>query len=149
ADAVEELATALARLQPATLLFLTELGRVTARRDGVQLCELTRMEVEDLDAGASLVTIDAGHPDGEPERYLTWTRRLDAMGAPEQAVEIAFRVLDSEGTLSVTPLPASPLVVTFPTEKETFLGFLVQGPFRTTPARDNVLVGDDWNRDLV
>ena len=28
----------------------------------------------------------------------------------------------------------SPLTVFFPTEKETFLGFLVQGPYRTTPA---------------
>src|SRR6202012_3652395 len=32
----------------------------------------------------------------------------------------------------------SPLNVYFPTEKETFLGVLIQGPYRTTPARDNV-----------
>ena len=43
----------------------------------------------------------------------------------------------------------SPLVVSFPTEKETFLGFLVQGPYRTTPARDNVPGHDPSNQLLV
>src|SRR5580693_10156283 len=44
---------------------------------------------------------------------------------------------------------SSPLVVSFPTEKETFLGFLVQGPYRTTPARDNVPGHDPSNQLLV
>ena len=37
----------------------------------------------------------------------------------------------------------------FPTEKETFLGFLIQGPYRTTPARDNVPGDDPANQALV
>ena len=37
----------------------------------------------------------------------------------------------------------------FPTEKETFLGFLIQGPYRTTPARDNVPGHDPSNQALV
>src|SRR5580698_3993326 len=44
---------------------------------------------------------------------------------------------------------SSPLVVFFPTEKETFLGFLIQGPYRTTPARDNVPGHDPSNAALV
>ena len=43
----------------------------------------------------------------------------------------------------------SPLVVFFPTQKETFLGFWVQGPYRTTPARDNVPEHDPANQDLA
>ena len=43
----------------------------------------------------------------------------------------------------------SPLIVFFPTEKETFLGFLVQGPYRTTPARDNIGEHDPSNQVLV
>jgi len=39
--------------------------------------------------------------------------------------------------------------VFFPTQKETFLGFLIQGPYRTTPARDNVPEHDPWNQFLV
>src|SRR5205823_248355 len=60
-------------------------------------------------------------------------------------VEIAFRV---EGGRLV-PVESSPLIVSFPTEKETFLGFLVQGPYRTTPARDNVPGHDPSNQLLV
>ena len=37
----------------------------------------------------------------------------------------------------------------FPTQKETFLGFVIQGPYRTTPARDNVPEHDEWNQALV
>ena len=40
-------------------------------------------------------------------------------------------------------------MVFFPTEKETFLGFLIQGPYRTTPARDNVPGQDPSNQVLV
>ena len=43
----------------------------------------------------------------------------------------------------------SALVVHFPTKKETRFGFLIQGPYRTTPARDNIPEDDDWNRTLV
>ena len=32
----------------------------------------------------------------------------------------------------VAAVGASPLTAFFPTEKETFLGFLIQGPYRTT-----------------
>ena len=42
-----------------------------------------------------------------------------------------------------------PLVVFFPTVLETHLGFLIQGPYRTTPSRDNVPTRDYWNRHLV
>lgn len=43
----------------------------------------------------------------------------------------------------------SPLVAFFPTVLETHLGFLVQGPYRTTPSRDNVPRNDPWNQYLV
>lgn len=41
------------------------------------------------------------------------------------------------------------MVVFFPTAVETGLGFLLQGPYRTTPSRDNVPQRDDWNRACV
>ena len=37
----------------------------------------------------------------------------------------------------------------FPTEKETFAGFLIQGPYRTTPSRDNIPGHDPSNQALV
>ena len=65
-------------------------------------------------------------------------------------MEIAFRTatgLNQE--LRIVGSDGSPLVVYFPTEKETFLGFLIQGPYRTTPARDNVPAHDPSNQALV
>ena len=43
----------------------------------------------------------------------------------------------------------SPLYVFFPTEKQTQFGFLIQGPYRTTPARDNIPKDDAWSATLV
>jgi hypothetical protein len=59
-------------------------------------------------------------------------------------VEIAFRAEPA-----IVPCARSPLYVFLPTQKETFLGFLVQGPYRTTPARDNVGEHDPDNQALV
>jgi hypothetical protein len=39
--------------------------------------------------------------------------------------------------------------VFFPTIVETHLGFLLQGPYRTTPSRDNVPQRDHWNQRCV
>ena len=64
-------------------------------------------------------------------------------------MEVAFRVDASGGEHRVAACGRSPLTVFFPTEKETFLGFLIQGPYRTTPARDNVPEHDPSNQALV
>ena len=53
------------------------------------------------------------------------------------------------GGRRIVRLDRSPLNVFFPTQKETFLGFLVQGPYRTTPARNNVPEHDPANQALV
>src|SRR6185503_7630909 len=66
-------------------------------------------------------------------------------------VEIAFSVSQESGSRRkrIQRVERSPLVVFFPTVLETHLGFLVQGPYRTTPSRDNVPRGDTWNQRLV
>src|SRR5205823_2486242 len=46
-------------------------------------------------------------------------------------------------------LTAAPIVAFFATQKESFLGFLVQGPYRTTPARDNVPEHDPVSQYLA
>jgi len=67
-------------------------------------------------------------------------------------VEIAFSLVavkDEPGRWSVQPVAASPLVVFFPTVVQTHLGFVVQGPYRTTPSRDNIPRSEPWNQHLV
>ena len=83
------------------------------------------------------------------EDWFVWDRPLDDLGHAGQRVELAFRADTAHGTPRLVPRDSSPLVVFFPTQKETFLGFLIQGPYRTTPARDNVPGDDPANQALV
>ena len=55
-------------------------------------------------------------------------------------IEIAFLLhQDKESKQwAIQCVDASPLYAFFPTVVTTHLGFLVQGPYRTTPSRDNV-----------
>jgi hypothetical protein len=85
----------------------------------------------------------------EDEEWLVWPRGLGALGQPELRAEIAVRAEHRPGGIRVRGCAESPLVVYFGTQRETFTGFLIQGPYRTTPARDNVPDQDRWNQDLA
>jgi hypothetical protein len=79
------------------------------------------------------------------DEWLVWDRQVEGLGDRPARIEIAFRLEAGQ----IVASGCSPLTVFFPTEKETFLGFLIQGPYRTTPARDNVPEHDPSNQALV
>ena len=143
AVAAREIAAALTAVQPRILLFLRSIGRLRVEGTGMLPSVIERSVAESPAAGGRgprRVTLSR---DGRAaEVWLAWHRRALEEAPP---VEIAFRV--EAGRL--VPVGSSPLIVSFPTEKETFLGFLVQGPYRTTPARDNVPGHDPSNQLLV
>lgn len=62
-------------------------------------------------------------------------------------VQIAFLLSDTneDSMPDVDPLQQSPVIAFFPTKMESNLGFLVQGPFRTTASRDSVPETDKFN----
>lgn len=66
-------------------------------------------------------------------------------------IEAAFNLAkeNDNDRETVAPVNSAMLSVYFPTEKPTGLGFLIQGPYRTTPARDNVPPEDADNQRLV
>ena len=146
----QEIAAALDAIEPGTLLFLVNIGRLRTGGAGVTGSVIERRTAPRTGPRRH-VTLSTGR--GRPdEEWLVWQRPLDALGHPAQRVEVAFRVEDSPGGPGgrrVAGCGRSPLTVFFPTEKETFLGFLIQGPYRTTPARDNVPEHDPSNRALV
>ncbi len=147
ATAVEEISAALSALRPGTLLFLKNIERLSV--GGVRVTgSVIERKVEARSAGSRRVTLvkGRGHRD---ETWLVWHRRVEEFGDPGHRVEIAFRVDPAEGEPRIVPCDRSPLTVFFPTEKETFLGFGVQGPYRTTPARDNVPEHDPSNQALA
>lgn len=75
------------------------------------------------------------------EDWLVFERPLSIPGKTVTFnVEAAFRLAKDQktGKESIQRLTNAPLVVYFPTAIQTGLGFLIQGPYRTTPARDNI-----------
>jgi hypothetical protein len=139
AVAAREIAAALTAVQPRILLFLRRIERLRVGGTGVRPSDIERS----VTAGPGTRRRVRLSRDGRPtDEWLAWHRRPLNEAPP---VEIAFRVDDGR----LVPCDSSPLIVSFPTEKETFLGFLIQGPYRTTPARDNVPGHDPSNQLLV
>ena len=65
-------------------------------------------------------------------------------------VEAAFKLgKDEKGKEIIISEPNSKLVVFFPTEKVAFLNFLIQGPFKTTPNRENIPLEDVQNKIIL
>jgi hypothetical protein len=147
--AVTEIAAALNGLEPATLLFLRHLGRLRVSGPGVPEV-LLRRTVSPGPAAGQRVSVSKSSVQQTPT-WLVWRRGLGQTGPRGVAldVEIAFTGGPDDAPPRVRPLDRSPLNVYFPTEKETFLGFLVQGPYRTTPARDNVPEHEPANQGFV
>ncbi len=151
ATAVAEISAALNRTEPAILLFLRNITRLRAHGTGVtDVIIEKRAQPRPLASpgpAARQVTLTRGTR--RAEHWLVWDRPLDDLGHAGQRVELAFRAGTADGRPRLTAQDGAPLVVFFPTEKETFLGFLIQGPYRTTPARDNVPGDDPENQALV
>jgi hypothetical protein len=149
AVAVQEISAALRNFGVETLLFLRNIERV--RTCGLATADvvLERTSAARAQSGRR-VSLSSGRALGRgDEEWFVWERQLEALGQPDQRVEIAFMVHAEIDSRRLIGRETSPLVVFFPTQKETFLGFVVQGPYRTTPARDNVPEHDEWNQALV
>jgi hypothetical protein len=132
-----------------TLLFLRNIHRI--RSCGLVTADVVLERTSATRGHASRrVCLSSGQALGRgDEEWFVWERQLRALGRPDQRVEIAFMVRAEIDSSRLVRRDTSPLVVFFPTQKETFLGFVLQGPYRTTPARDNVPEHDEWNQSLV
>jgi hypothetical protein len=135
AVAVQEISAALSSIDVETLLFLRSIERV--RSCGLQTGEavLERTSTTGAHSGRHVRLASRRGERRSDEEWLVWHRQLDALGEPEHRVEIAFMARTEIDARRLVRRESSPLVVFFPTQKETFLGFLIQGPYRTTPAR--------------
>ena len=151
--ALDEIAEGLGRLGATALLFLRQIEEIRwsvhAGRSGIYL-----RESEDLASDVRRVSV-LGQEHGQPEldeEWLIFSRAVTVNGRSDAGyVELAFSLAKDERSHQerIRRIQRSPLVVFFPTVLETHLGFLVQGPYRTTPSRDNVPRSDSWNQGLV
>jgi hypothetical protein len=143
------------RLGPSALLFLRNIDEINwSVQDGASGFYLRSGPVE-LGPNVQRITV-IGQETGQPavdQNWLVLHQDVRCTGKEKLGrVEVALSLQifpDQPGRFSVIPVPASPLVVFFPTAVETNLGFLVQGPYKTTPSRDNIPRQEPWNRSLV
>uniref|UniRef100_A0A7V4G6H8 Sacsin/Nov domain-containing protein n=1 Tax=Desulfobacca acetoxidans TaxID=60893 RepID=A0A7V4G6H8_9BACT len=151
-EAFKDIAARLINLGVRTLLFLRNIKQIEwAISGGPTGCYLR--ETQPIAEKSRRVTvIGQKNHEEEEEEWLIFDQPLRLPdGDGEVRVEIAFRLFPTEegNGKTIKKIKDSPLVVFFPTEKETRLGFLLQGPFRTTLARDNIPKEDDWNQKLL
>jgi hypothetical protein len=85
------------------------------------------------------------------ERYLTFDRNLSFND--KLKISLAFKIgkpsSKKDSKECILPEPNSKLVVYFPTEKVTFMNFLIHGPFRTTPNRENIPFDNIENKKIA
>ena len=150
--AAAEIAKALRSLGARALLFLTAITEVAwSLPDGTNGVFLRNRPVP-ADSGefVTLLGETSNGPTAE-EQWVLFRRAVERPGgAAAGSVALAFAVaLKPDGTKQIQEVQNSKLVVFFPTDVLTGTGFLIQGPYRTTPSRDNVPANDEWNQKLV
>lgn len=148
---MHEIAERLRNLSARTLLFLREIKEIEYKLPGKKGGVYLR-EVVSRDQAKQITVIGQNNGQEEDENWLVFERPVSVPDGTETAyVEIGFKLETNaeDRSESIVRIKQSPLVVYFPTEKSTRFGFLIQGPYRTTPSRDNIPKDDEWNSRLV
>lgn len=147
AEGCAEITAGLRRLNLDTLLFLSEVDTIEwsapTGESGMYVRQANPLA--DHVRRVTLIGETTGQ-DEEDQDWLVFSKPIH--GSDEELaghVEVALFVKDDR----VLPVSRSPLVVFLPTAVETNLGLRIQGPYRTTPSRDNVPKGDPWNQACV
>lgn len=151
-EAYAEIADRLQKLGLRTLLFLRNIDSISWTLACGKKGQYLR-EAKHIVEGIERVTLlgQDGTLEEEEEQWLVFRKPVTHDGRPAGFAEVAFNLTKDEkqDEERIAAVPESPLVVFFPTEKETHFGFLIQGPYRTTPSRDNIPRDDTWNKYLV
>ncbi|MBE9552840.1 MAG: DUF3883 domain-containing protein [Proteobacteria bacterium] len=151
---LQEITRGLQRLGPRMLLFLRQIEEIAWHVEQGPSGLYLRSKPEAMGDNVRRITV-IGQEEGKPDIEETWLlfsrEAKTEEGAVAGHVEISFSIGQEKETngWSIEPISDSPLVVFFPTVLQTNLGFLVQGPYRTTPSRDNVPRNEPWNQHLV
>ncbi len=150
--AMYEIAERLRNLTARTLLFLRKIKEIEYKLPDKPGGFYLRDKPVPRDKARQVTVIGQNNGQDEDESWLVFEREVRTPdGAAKVPVEIAFKLEanSKDRTESIARIKESPLIVYFPTEKSTRFGFLIQGPYRTTPSRDNIPKDDNWNTKLV
>ena len=140
----------LENLKPKTLLFLKNIKKIkweikkgTLYSEG-SISRRSKYIGESRSINVKEVNLSATE---KGEKYLVFDRPFKAKKGKtkKRSIEVAFKL--DKGKL--VREENSKLVVFFPTEKDTFLNFVIQGPYVTTPNRESIPEGNEENQRII
>ncbi len=126
-------------LEVTTLLFTQNLRQITWRA-GSSSGQQIREDLAEKGLPTRVISTD-----GLKKKYLVFSQRIDYRGVEHKPIEVAFP-LATDGSPG---RESAPLYVLFPTAVPTGLGFIVNGPFLTNPARETVGFDKPFNQHLI
>lgn len=133
-----------------TLLFLKNLEEIkwqTPEKSGHYFKDSDRFRNSENIRKVSIIS--KIEQDEEFEEFLVTEKPIE-IDSHTLKVEVAYRIeKDDSGNESVVKEKDSKLIVFFPTEKVTYLNFLIQGPYKTTPNRENIPLDDVQNKYII
>jgi hypothetical protein len=147
--AFEEIAEGLRTLGAEALLFLKHVQEIIWSVEGEDDGSYRRSSTSDSFMREVELTTGFGN-EASSQNYMLYSRDVENEGKRVGQAELAFRVeILEDGSRIVQPVSDARLVVFFPTVLPTHTGFLVQGPYQTTPSRDNIPADKPWNIKLA
>jgi len=151
-EVFDEIAEGLKGLDARTLMFLRHVDEVDWNIDNGPSGTYCRQSTG-LEDGLRKITLigTTTEKDTNEEQWLVFDSAIEFEGSKVGAAEIAFYIepTSREGELKLATVSDSRLVAFFPTSVQTNLGILLQAPYRTTPARDNIPPKAPWNQYVV
>ncbi len=146
--AQSEISRAITKLNFRTLLFLGNVEKIEwILASGEQGFLTTENKLENKQNNWRIVEV-SDHQ-GKREQWHIFARTITVIDEDKEeqvTVEVAF-LMDKNG--EVIKASDTELVVSFPTEKKTELGFLIQAPFKATKSRDNIKRDDPANHKMI
>ena len=100
---------------------------------------------DDISNNARMTSITTGE---HVKKYLVFSRESRWKDDVHKTVDIAFGI-DEKGAIVPVPAEEGFLYVLFATKQETHLRFILNGPYRTNPARETISEDDSFNRHLI
>lgn len=150
--ASQEIGKRLRELGTMTILFLRNIETIEYQIEYQSPKEQGVYNRRVLDTQDAMRKISVYFGNEKRENWIIFERKvLTPDNSNNVRVEIAYNLEtnSADGISQITRTDVSPLCVYFPTERDTRLGFLMQGPYRTTLARDNIPSDDKWNQRLI
>ncbi|MDP2944153.1 MAG: DUF3883 domain-containing protein [bacterium] len=135
------------RLGLITMLFLKKIEEISYEIESGESRKYKKQENVIFNGKAEIITM-LSDESREQYAYLLFSRSSTTINGKN--VEIAYQINKNfEQTIEFIEDKNSKIFVLFATEKESFLKFIVQAPFNTTPNRENIDFSQNENNDIV